>query len=300
MIILLLEREDNLIDSFLDKIYSKVPKSCRQTVNKKTTHDIIKSYKQPPLLAAGWLLFVSTDVSDSQIKLLASIEGQNIILFKATTRKLFNETKETLTALSINYRIIDNYEISKSIIINYIQANLDISETDAKYLARRQGYYPRNIVSAVYLLKSFGKIDKPIIKKFISENDNIPLYEIFNYVYKLPDCKLSYKDAVKLVYQYRYGFERIIKYLYDTSITYLHVFEFMADGRLTILNYKDFRADSHDTVIRDITEYQLSKIVSHFELISVEYLYFVIQSVSVISSDVTGIPDFINFLRLIA
>lgn len=300
MIILLLEREDNLINSFLDKIYSKVPKSCRQMVNKKTTHDMIKSYKQPPLLAAGWLLLVSKDVTDSQIKLLASIEGQNIILFKTNTRKLFNEIKENLTALSINYRIIDNYEISKSVIVGYIQSNLDISEADAKYLARRQGYYLRSIVSSVYLLSSFGKIDRQIIKKFTSENDNIPLYEIFNYVYKLPDCKLSYRVAVKLVYQYRYGFGHIIKYLYDTSIMYLHIFEFMVDGRLTLQNYKDFRVDTQDTVIKGITEYQLFKIVSHFELISVEYLYFIIQSVSVISFDVTGIPDFINFLKLIS
>lgn len=299
MIYVLLERDENIINSIMDKMLSKVPLACRQIVTQRTTYETIKSYKQPPLIASGWLLTVSPNVTDTQLKILSEIQSSTIV-FKADSKKVFHELVERLTAMSISFQFIDNYKLSKEQVVAYIQSNLNITESDAKYLARRQQYYPRNVASAVQILKVFEKVDRNIIKRYTSVNDSIPLYEIFGYVFRLEDCKLSYVDAVKLVYQYRYGFDHILNYIIDTCELYLHVFNYMLDGQISIKNYKDFRADTADKKIKNITEYQLSKIVSHFEVISVEYLYFILQTVKGIAKDRTGIPDFINLLKAIA
>lgn len=299
MIYVLLERDENMINSVLDKMFSKVPVSCRQFITKKTAYEIIKSYKQPPLIASGWLLIASHNVTDSQIKLLSEIQGSTIV-FKVDSKKVFYELIDRLTAMSIYFQFIDNYKLSKETIVKYISDSLPICESDAKYLAKRQKYYPRNVVSAVQMLKTFEKVDRGIIRKYTSVNDSIPLYEIFGYVFKLEECKLSYTDAVKLVYQYRFGFNHVLDYLIDTCELHLHIFNYMVNGEISIRNYKDFRADTMDKMIKNITEYELSKIVSRFEVISVEYLYFILQVVKGIPKDKTGIPDFINLLKAVA
>lgn len=299
MIIVLLEKSDNLINSFLDKLYQRIPKSCRATINKKTSYEKIKSYEQPPLLTSGWLLIVSPEVTNAQIKLIDAISENNYVVFNCNTKKSFTDLQEKLIDLKITFKIVDNYKVSKEHIVKYIMENLKVSEDNAKYLARRQNYYIRSVVSAVNILKTLPTVNRDAIKKYTSKNESIPIYEIFNYVFKLDNCKLSYTDAIKLVYQYRYGFSHVLSYLLDTCALYLYVFELMVDGQLTIQNYKDFRRDTADKKIKNITEYQLSKIVTHFDVISVEYLFFVQQTVSNIADDVSGIPDFINFLKAI-
>lgn len=300
MIIVLLEKSDNLINPFMDKLFQKIPRSCRAVINKKTAHDKIRSYKQPPLLAAGWLLIVSTEITNTQINLVNTMSEQNYIVFNCNTKKSFNELQERFIDLGVKYSIVDNYVVSKDQIVKFIINNLQVSEEDAKYLARRQNYYIRSVVSSVNILKTLPKVDRDAIKKYTSKQDSIPIYEIFNYIFKLDECKLDYSAAIKLVYQYRYGFSHILNYLKDTCDLYLYIFELMVEGQLTLQNYKDFRNDTTDKKIKNITEYQLSKIVTHFEVISVEYLFFVRQTVDGIEDDIAGIPDFINFLKAIS
>ena len=301
MIFILLEKEDNLVTSVIDKMYLKVPKSCRKNITRATTYDTIKSYKKSPLIAAGWLLIVSENVTDTQIKIISNISDNNIIMFKVNSRRSFNELQNRMSGLDVSYQIIDNYKISKEDLYNYVQKNLpSITEKDAKYLVKRQAFYVRNVVSAVFLLRSFEKVDRKTIQKYTSVNDSIPLYEIFNYVFHLPDSKLDYAGAVKLVYQYRFGLSHVTKYLKDTCDLYLHVFSLITDGSLSILNYKDFRLETSDKKIKSVTEYQLSKIVDNYTRISVEYLYFVRQSLDAIGTETDAIPDFITLLKAVS
>ena len=138
MIYVLLEKQDNLINSFYTTIQNKVHKSCVKRVSKKTTYETIKSYKQPPLLSSGWLLMVANDITVSQLKILVSLPDSNIILFHVTSKKALSSLSTLLENNNVAYSLINNYTTSKEDVVEYICEHLDISKEDAKYLAKRQ------------------------------------------------------------------------------------------------------------------------------------------------------------------
>ena len=299
MIYVLLESKDSFIKPVLSKIIEKTHPSCRATVTKSTQYEIIKSYKQPPLLASGWLLRVSADVTASQLKILAGLPDNNVILFHVTSRKALNDVIEKLTTLDVDIKVIDNYTVSRQDMITYVLENLKLSEQDAKYLVKRQGYYSAAVVNAVRVLKQFEIVDRNVIRKYTSVNDSIPIYEIFNYLLQLPECKIDYQTAVKLVYQYRFAFDHLRSYVLSTCDLYKQVFMCMVDGQLSIKNYKSYKSDSDKKFLQNMSDYQLQKIVTQFSSISLEYLYLIEQTVKGIPSDTTGIPSFVTLLKTI-
>lgn len=299
MIYILLESRDNLINPVLPKILDKVHISCQARVTKETTYETIKSYKQSPLLSAGWLLRVSKDITDSQLRLLDKLPDNTILLFHVVSRRELTDLQDKLDTNKVQYTLLDNYKISKEDIIKYIATNLHLSEQDAKYLAKRQGYYTVSVVNSVRVLKQFTRVDRDIIRKYTSVNDNVTLYEIVNYLFKLPDCKINYSTAVKLVYQYRFAFDHIRNYILSTCVLYRQIFDYMVDGQLTIKNYKSVKSSLDKKLLQSLSDYQLRQIVSHFSDVSLEYLYLIEQMVSSIPDDTSGIPAFINLLKLI-
>lgn len=297
--ILLLEKEDNLISSFIDKLICKVPAKCIVNVSLRTNNDTWKELERPPLLFPKWLVITNTSLRPTQFKLLASLESSCIVIVKATSRKSFKQTLETFSDLEITVQQVDNYDISKDVIVQYVMQELHTTEDVAKFLARRKKYYPKEVVSAVRLLSLFDSVDKSKIRKFVAPYDSIPLYTIFDYLCGFSDNYIDYAGAVKLVYQYRYGFSRVLQYVISTCELYLTVFTYIQDGSLSISNYRDFRMHTADSAISDLAEYHLSRIINRHEEISSEFLFWLLQTAKGIPNDKSGIPQFISLLQVV-
>ena len=293
MIICLLESRDNVINSQLSKFVNKYPNSSIGFVYDKTPVEKIKKYNKPPLLTAGWLVICEVNQA-SRLKLVCNTYSNNIVILRAFNRSSFQAIIETLSSNDIAYEVIDNLVISEQEKIKYVLNNLIIDEKDAKYLVRRHHGYMFDIVSSVRTLSGFKPVTRNIITKMTSETNKYRIFDIMNFL--LGDDKVSYKDAVGCVYQYRYAFEHLSSYLRTSIENYIKVFEYVGTGSLSLMNYKKFIRESKDNAISAMSEYQLKHMIESYSYVSLDWIFLLEQMINQLGkNDITGL---INILAL--
>lgn len=294
MIYLLLEEENNLINSVITKLSSKMRTSSVVRLHRKVEESDVLKYKQPPMFDNGWFIVYDGN-NNSIIKTLASYD-KNVTIIQAHTYSAGEKLMSDMASASLSFRIIDNLKIPKEEKLAYIRRELSLSETDVNYLYNRTRGYTRNLVQAVLSLKALPQINRSIIKAVVPKTSRYGLGDVFLFLIGA-DTKIKYEECIEVIYRYRYATEFLKEFLQKNIKAYLEIYELLSKGTLTLYNYKELRLSKDYKILTTFSEYQLYKVIERYKSISYEYLYFLSLNIAKIPSYGRGILAIINLLQ---
>ena len=294
MIYLLLEEENNLINSVITKLSSKMRASSIVRLHRKVEESDVLKYKQPPMFDNGWFIVYDGN-NNSIIKTLASYD-KNVTIIQAHTYSAGEKLMSDMASASLSFRIIDNLKIPKEGKLAYIRRELSLSETDVNYLYNRTRGYTRNLVQAVLSLKALPQVNRSIIKAVVPKTSRYGLGDVFLFLIGA-DTKIKYEECIEVIYRYRYATEFLKEFLQKNIKAYLEIYELLSKGTLTLYNYKELRLSKDYKILTTFSEYQLYKVIERYKSISYEYLYFLSLNIAKIPSYGRGILAIINLLQ---
>lgn len=294
MIYLLLEEENNLINSVITKLSSKMRASSVVRLHRKIEESDVLKYKQPPMFDNGWFIVYDGN-NNSVIKTLCSYD-KNVTIVQAHTYSAGEKLMSDMASASLSFKIIDNLKIPKEEKLAYIRRELSLSETDVNYLYNRTRGYTKNLVQAVLSLKALPQINRSIIKAVVPKTSRCGLGDVFLFLIGA-DTKIKYEECIEVIYRYRYATEFLKEFLQKNIKAYLEIYELLSKGTLTLYNYKELRLSKDYKILTTFSEYQLYKVIERYKNISYEYLYFLSLNIAKIPSYSRGILAIINLLQ---
>lgn len=294
MIYLLLEEENNLINSVITKLSSKMRASSVVRLHRKIEESDVLKYKQPPMFDNGWFIVYDGN-NNSVIKTLCSYD-KNVTIIQAHTYSAGEKLMSDMASASLSFKIIDNLKIPKEEKLAYIRRELPLSETDVNYLYNRTRGYTKNLVQAVLSLKALPQINRSIIKAVVPKTSRYGLGDVFLFLIGA-DTKIKYEECIEVIYRYRYATEFLKEFLQKNIKAYLEIYELLSKGTLTLYNYKELRLSKDYKILTTFSEYQLYKVIERYKNISYEYLYFLSLNIAKIPPYSRGILAIINLLQ---
>lgn len=294
MIYLLLEEENNLINSVITKLSSKMKASSVVRLHRKIEESDVLKYKQPPMFDNGWFIVYDGN-NNSVIKTLCSYD-KNVTIVQAHTYSAGEKLMSDMVSASLSFKVIDNLKIPKEEKLAYIRRELSLSETDVNYLYNRTRGYTKNLVQAVLSLKALPQINRSIIKAVVPKTSRYGLGDVFLFLIGA-DTKIKYEECIEVIYRYRYATEFLKEFLQKNIKAYLEIYELLSKGTLTLYNYKELRLSKDYKILTTFSEYQLYKVIERYKSISYEYLYFLSLNIAKIPSHSRGILAIINLLQ---
>lgn len=294
MIYLLLEEENNLINSVITKLSSKMRASSVVRLHRKIEESDVLKYKQPPMFDNGWFIVYDGN-NNSIIKTLCSYD-KNVTIVQAHTYSAGEKLMSDMVSASLSFKVIDNLKIPKEEKLAYIRRELSLSETDVNYLYNRTRGYTKNLVQAVLSLKALPQINRSIIKAIVPKTSRYGLGDVFLFLIGA-DTKIKYEECIEVIYRYRYATEFLKEFLQKNIKAYLEIYELLSKGTLTLYNYKELRLSKDYKILTTFSEYQLYKVIERYKSISYEYLYFLSLNIAKIPSHSRGILAIINLLQ---
>lgn len=294
MIYLLLEEENNLINSVITKLSSKMRDSSVVRLHRKIEESDVLKYKQPPMFDNGWFIVYDGN-NNSVIKTLCSYD-KNVTIVQAHTYSAGEKLMSDMVSASLSFKVIDNLKIPKEEKLAYIRRELSLSETDVNYLYNRTRGYTKNLVQAVLSLKALPQINRSIIKAVVPKTSRYGLGDVFLFLIGA-DTKIKYEECIEVIYRYRYATEFLKEFLQKNIKAHLEIYELLSKGTLTLYNYKELRLSKDYKILTNFSEYQLYKVIERYKSISYEYLYFLSLNIAKIPSHSRGILAIINLLQ---
>lgn len=294
MIYLLLEEENNLINSVITKLSSKMRDSSVVRLHRKIEESDVLKYKQPPMFDNGWFIVYDGN-NNSVIKTLCSYD-KNVTIVQAHTYSAGEKLMSDMVSASLSFKVIDNLKIPKEEKLAYIRRELSLSETDVNYLYNRTRGYTKNLVQAVLSLKALPQINRSIIKAVVPKTSRYGLGDVFLFLIGA-DTKIKYEECIEVIYRYKYATEFLKEFLQKNIKAYLEIYELLSKGTLTLYNYKELRLSKDYKILTTFSEYQLYKVIERYKNISYEYLYFLSLNIAKIPSYSRGILAIINLLQ---
>ena len=294
MIYLLLEEENNLINSVITKLSSKMRASSVVRLHRKIEESDVLKYKQPPMFDNGWFIVYDGN-NNSVIKTLCSYD-KNVTIIQAHTYSAGEKLMSDMASASLSFKIIDNLKIPKEEKLAYIRRELSLSDTDVNYLYNRTRGYTKNLVQAVLSLKALPQINRSIIKAVVPKTSRYGLGDVFLFLIGA-DTKIKYEECIEVIYRYRYATEFLKEFLQKNIKAYLEIYELLSKGTLTLYNYKELRLSKDYKILTTFSEYQLYKVIERYKNISYEYLYFLSLNIAKIPPYSRGILAIINLLQ---
>lgn len=273
MVVILVENFNNKELSMLQLFYEKFMEETRVTIYNAFDYENNKNkLEQPPLLANSWLIECTHTLDKLIIQKLVQLSETNLLIFKVTQKKV-TDIEDKLDALHIQYKIIYNETPEPEVVINFIMQQLNISQEKASYLYNYCGKYTPKIVSAVYTLQSLDEITKLDIRRYVERGRQVTTYDLSSFLLGI-DEKISYQDAIHIIYNYQYAMKHLLTYLIGVCDEYLCIFGLVSEGVLSLENFKDFRRNTTVKTIKGMKEYRLQKVIEAYNIVSVEKLIY--------------------------
>mgnify|MGYP007043818233 CR=1 FL=1 len=277
MIILMVEKKDNIINLFRDKLYDQFPRSSRLNLNSKTVDEIKPYLNSRPILTSNWLVEINYRVSIKSIKDILQL--QNINLITVYSNEDMEYKRDELATNGFKFTIFDNSKIAKEELIEHISKSLDIDSDLAKYIYNRSKGYVKDIAIAISVLSTLPNIDRKIIREYTYGRSSLGLFSVIDSL--LGVSKFPIKSVVKVIYDYRYGFDFLLKFIIKQLEDYLVVYNYIEGGQLNLDNYKEFNPD--DTAYKKISSYVVLKVIKLYSRVSKALLYFLLNKIKSIN-----------------
>lgn len=269
MIILVFEKTIDGVCSVAENIKRRFPINTQVYVSSKISKDSLQKYNHPPLITGGWLFCCMSTVKIDILRTLVRIPGNNTILIEVQSSIILTSTKELLDSLHTDYKFIDNHKPPIETVSAYIKTQLPGTTDDvAGYLYNRYNGYMPDIVITVDTLKQFNFVTKDTIRKYGVPRNKYALYD-------LADCllgvqtKITYEQAISIIYDYQYAFPKLLKYLKGVIDEYILVFTELEHGHPT---YYDMKISNK--TIAAMQPYRVQKIINNYNSVSMESLLY--------------------------
>lgn len=273
----MVEKKDNIINLFRDKLYDQFPRSSRLNLNSKTVDEIKPYLNSRPILTSNWLVEINYRVSIKSIKDILQL--QNINLITVYSNEDMEYKRDELATNGFKFTIFDNSKIAKEELIEHISKSLDIDSDLAKYIYNRSKGYVKDIAIAISVLSTLPNIDRKIIREYTYGRSSLGLFSVIDSL--LGVSKFPIKSVVKVIYDYRYGFDFLLKFIIKQLEDYLVVYNYIEGGQLNLDNYKEFNPD--DTAYKKISSYVVLKVIKLYSRVSKALLYFLLNKIKSIN-----------------
>ena len=293
MILVILEKTIDDICSICNEIKKKYPIASHVYINKKTTQSSLSRYTHPPLITGGWVFLCDFKVNSVIVQLLNKFNGKNIILFPVSSTHELLVVKDTLQQADTPYKIVDNRKPDIKRVVKYVQEELPGTTDDvAEYIYKRYGGYMPNIVVTVDSLKRFSKVTPYMVRKYGVEKHEHTLYELADYLVGTSN-KLTYHDAVQVIYDYQFASQYLLKYLNSVIDCYIRVFDKIASGIVTV---EDIASGDKD--LANTAPYRIQQMMNAYDQVSLEKLYYIKVRLDNIKQDRFSLIRLIAILQL--
>lgn len=297
MIIVLFENTNNVILPFYDKLAKLYPESSRGKINRKDKPaDVLSRFTRPPLFSSGWLIECHPSVSKSTLAKLEAAADKNVILVKATSRKLLNDVCSKLQSLDV--RMVDNYHLKYGDVVDWIVQELNCSETIAEKIYARTDGQPAKLVEAVNVLSTLAVVDITDVNRYVAKASLYSPYDLFLWIVCRPKRGMGYTDAVRVVYEYQYGISWLVKFLSRQVDDCLTVFFYAVSGELSLKNYREFQQGTTEKSISGMSEWTLKNILGMFGEVSYEYLFYVKNLLDSFNNDSFACYRLVQLIKL--
>lgn len=254
MIVILLEDKVYSLNSFPKKIRDRFPNTSILMVNKKNTEECLRKSKEIPLLTDGWAIIIDDKVPIEQTVQFCKNDSNLVVIWINPKNKM--EMELALTKEKLKYRIVDNINLEKDKLLDYVCSELKIDLKESKTLCNKCNNYLPYVLESVTMLKSLGRqVTRKDILNFIDKRNRLNVHSLFLHLigYKVVDTSL----IASYLYDFRYGF----KYIKDSLLSYLNdaieIYLLMEQGFLGADNFKTY--DFGRSIA--FSEYSLRKLI---------------------------------------
>ena len=118
------------------------------------------------------------------------------------------------------------------------------------------------------------------------------LYELADYLVGI-NSKITYEDAIKVVYDYQFASQYLLKYLIGMIDACITVFDKMSLGSLTVEEVA-----SGDKGLAAMAPYRIQQIMDGYESVSLEKLYYLKIRIDSIRQERFSLVRLIALLQL--
>lgn len=266
MIVVLLENKVYCIDSLIKKVKSNFPGSSILEVNRSNRFEMLKMVKTKPLLTNKWVIICDARLNVLQCEEFFKRDEDLVILNVTSSTK--SEVINTLESLNLPYSLVDNVNVSKKTLVDYVSLELSLSEKDATTLCNKCNHYLPYVLESVSLLKTLGRdVNKNDILKFIDKKTTVNLTSLLFHLmgYRVLDSSV----VSSYLYDFRYAFDYIKSNLVAYIEDCIYVYSLIESGFLGADNVKDYQFDRK----LKISDYVLKTIVMDIhKKVSFEFL----------------------------
>lgn len=273
----MVEKKDNIINLFRDKLYDQFPRSSRLNLNSNTVDEIKPYLNSRPILTSNWLVEINYRVGVKSIKDILQLNNINLITVYSNEDMEYK--RDELATNGFKFTIFDNSKIDKEDLVDYISISLDINNDLAKYIYNRSKGYVKDIAIAISVLSTLPNINRKTIREYTYGRSSLGLFSIIDSL--LGVSEFSVKSVVKVVYDYRYGFDFLLKFIVKQLEDYLVVYNYIEGGQLNLDNYKEFNPDN--TAYKKISSYVVLKVIKLYSRVSKALLYFLLNKIKSIN-----------------
>lgn len=254
MIIVLMEDRVHTIKSLPAMVRARFPKTSVMTVNKNNRVESLELSKTTPLLTDGWAIIINQGVNLDQALPFFNNTKNSVIYWIKPSEK--SDVINRLNELKFKFTFVDNINVSREELIDYVSNKLELKKADAKTLCNKCNNYLPYVLESTALLSSLGrKVTRKDILKFIDKHNRVSIHSLFLHLigYKVMETSL----VSSYLYDFRFGFhyvkENLLKYLNDAIKVYLLI----EQGFLGADNYSTYVFDSKLT----ISDYVLKNLI---------------------------------------
>lgn len=291
MIYVLLEQEQNVINSVEDEFIQKFKKSSiRRFGNEKVAAASLVEFKTPPLFDSCWLIICGNRMISNLAQL---IPDRNVILIKITKKGDLTKTIESLG--SWEYEVIDNYKVESSVVIEWVMKQLGINEKLAKYLYNRVQGNLKGVVEGTRKLALLPKVTQTSIRETVREYNGVSVYSIVKYMLGVEE-RVQYEQIMQMLYDFRYATNWLVTSILRELKLYCFIYDAMDAGELTLLNYHEFLRNCSDNTVRSLQPYRVKKLIESHAWVSTELVYFLRFRIEALHGNV--LPEIVKLIKV--
>lgn len=242
MIIVLIENDLYTIGgkSFINQLEAKFPRTSTMFASNKNLEYVKDNLvNSKPLLTNKWLV-VGNRLKESSALILVKNLYDNVLVLKYDSRtKDVDNLMKLLKSMHVEFKLMDNLNLSEPRLISYVSSELNLSEADAKTLVKRCNLYVPYINESVFALKSLGRqIERKDILNFVVKRSSFNSLSLFNHVIGFK--RVPNEVVARFIYDFRYALSYLKTDLLEKLEDALLIYSLMEEGLLSPSNFKDF------------------------------------------------------------
>lgn len=279
MILVVLENEFNIINSVVDSLGHKVHASTiKRFTAREPEDDEILMLKQQPLMGNNWVIVLNR----KSLRWIKQFElNRDLIIVQFNSKKEYESNKSRIPS---GFKIIDNMNVDKTVVLEWVEKELSVSSSLAKLVYSRAKGRLKNIVEGVNALKSLDKVTHADILACVEPPFKVSVYDVFYTMLGIGRSN-NYEEIISFLYKFndsgRWLKQTLLKLLDD----YIQVFTDVEKGELSLKNIESFKTLSNDKLYKELSVAQLYRIIELHDNLSLEYLYLLKYTITKFRND---------------